>query len=256
MRGKEDIIRIRDLKKAYNMGEQTVWALNGVDLDISRGEFIAVMGSSGSGKSTLMHMVGCLDKPTAGSIFLDGECVSDLPGEQLAVVRNQQIGFVFQQFNLLGRTNAIENVMLPLFYSGINQDEWKTRAEDSLRLVGLADRTQHYPSQLSGGQQQRVAIARALVNQPLIILADEPTGALDTQTGLEIMRLFQRLNRDGKTVVVVTHEPDVASFATRHLTFRDGKLLSDSESHQVAVSEKLNELQTKSGRRKASGSIK
>ena len=255
MHRKDYIIHIRDLKKAYEMGEQTVWALNGVNLNISRGEFIAVMGPSGSGKSTLMHMLGCLDKPTIGSIFLDGKSVSDLPGEQLAMVRNQKIGFVFQQFNLLGRTNAIENVMLPLFYSGIHEGKWKARAADALELVGLADRAQHYPSQLSGGQQQRVAIARALVNEPLIILADEPTGALDSKTGLEIMRIFQRLNRDGKTVVVVTHEPDVAAVATRHLTFRDGKLLSDSQPHPLASSD-LNESQIKSARPKASGSIK
>ena len=223
----KNIIQVRDVKKAYDMGDQMIWALDGVTLDISRGEFVAVMGASGSGKSTLMNMFGCLDTPTAGDISINGEIVSHLPSDQLAKVRNQLIGFVFQQFNLLPRTSAIENVMLPLFYSEMEQDNWKPAALSCLRKVGLSNRCEHLPSQLSGGQQQRVAIARALVNEPLIILADEPTGALDTKTGLEIMELLQRLNRDGKTIVLVTHEPEIAAFASRHLIFRDGKLISD-----------------------------
>ena len=241
----KNIIQVRDVKKTYDMGDQTIWALDGVTLDISRGEFVAVMGASGSGKSTLMNMFGCLDAPTAGDISINGDIVSDLPSDQLAEVRNQLIGFVFQQFNLLPRTSAIENVMLPLFYSEMEQDNWKPAALSCLRKVGLSNRCEHLPSQLSGGQQQRVAIARALVNEPLIILADEPTGALDTKTGLEIMELLQRLNRDGKTIVLVTHEPDIAAFASRHLIFRDGKLISDKRRDRMDAGNELCQIRTK-----------
>ena len=235
----KNIIQVRDLKKAYDIGDQMIWALDGVTLDISRGEFVAVMGASGSGKSTLMNIFGCLDTPTTGDISINGEIVSHLPSDQLAKVRNQLIGFVFQQFNLLPRTSAIENVMLPLFYSEMEQDNWKPAALSCLRKVGLSNRCEHLPSQLSGGQQQRVAIARALVNEPLIILADEPTGALDTKTGLEIMELLQRLNRDGKTIVLVTHEPEIAAFAGRHLIFRDGKLISDKSWNLLDAGDEL-----------------
>ena len=224
---RENIIQVRGLKKAYDMGDQRIWALDGITLDIARGEFVAVMGPSGSGKSTLMNMFGCLDSPTVGDISINGEIVSNLSSHKLAEVRNKMIGFVFQQFNLLARTSAVENVMLPLFYSKLDKVHWKPRALSCLNKVGLADRTEHFPSQLSGGQQQRVAIARALVNEPPIILADEPTGALDTRTGRDIMELLQRLNTQGQTVVLVTHETDVAEYASRHLIVRDGKLISD-----------------------------
>ena len=227
MTTRENIIQVRGLKKAYDMGDQRIWALDGITLDIARGEFVAVMGPSGSGKSTLMNMFGCLDSPTVGDISINGEIVSNLSSHKLAEVRNKMIGFVFQQFNLLARTSAVENVMLPLFYSKLDKVHWKPRALSCLNKVGLADRTEHFPSQLSGGQQQRVAIARALVNEPPIILADEPTGALDTRTGRDIMELLQRLNTQGQTVVLVTHETDVAEYASRHLIVRDGKLISD-----------------------------
>ena len=227
MTTRENIIQVRGLKKAYDMGDQRIWALDGITLDIARGEFVAVMGPSGSGKSTLMNMFGCLDSPTVGDISINGEIVSNLSSHKLAEVRNKMIGFVFQQFNLLARTSAVENVMLPLFYSKLDKVHWKPRALSCLNKVGLADRTEHFPSQLSGGQQQRVAIARALVNEPPIILADEPTGALDTRTGRDIMELLQRLNTLGQTIILVTHETDVAEYASRHLTVRDGKLISD-----------------------------
>lgn len=215
------------LKKRYQMGDNEVWALNGVDIDIMQGEFVAVMGPSGSGKSTFMNMVGCLDTPSEGEVTINSEKVSTLSKEDLAKLRNRYIGFVFQQFNLLARTTAVDNVSLPLIYSGQPEDEWQTMAENRLQQVGLGERMDHHPAQLSGGQQQRVAIARALVNDPLVILADEPTGALDTQTGIEIMQLFQDLNDEGKTIVLVTHEPEVAAYAKRQLLFRDGKLVSD-----------------------------
>jgi putative ABC transport system ATP-binding protein len=198
-----------------------------VDVTIEPGEFVAVMGPSGSGKSTFMNMVGCLDQPTDGRLELNGEDVSRLNAEQLANIRNRNIGFVFQQFNLLPRTTAIDNVSLPLLYSKIPENEWQERAIARLKLVGLEARMDHHPSQLSGGQQQRVAIARALVNDPLMLLADEPTGALDTQTGQEIMNLFLSLNTEGKTIVLVTHEPEIAAFAKRQLHFRDGELVDD-----------------------------
>ena len=221
------LIEVRDLVKVYTMGETEVRALAGVSADIAEGEFIAVMGPSGSGKSTFMNMLGCLDQPTSGEIRLAGERVSQLAPDRLAQVRNRQIGFVFQHFNLLARTPAVENVELPLVYSGMQKKERLERALRMLERVGLAERAHHHPAQLSGGQQQRVAIARALVTDPLLILADEPTGALDSRTSLEILALFQSLNRQGMTVIVVTHESDVARFARRILRFRDGRIVSD-----------------------------
>jgi putative ABC transport system ATP-binding protein len=210
-----------------------------VSLDVASGQLTAVMGPSGSGKSTFMNVLGCLDRPTRGDYHLGGERVSELSGDQLAVVRNRQIGFVFQHFNLLARTPAVENVGLPLIYQGLSSAERQARSLEMLQMVGLKDRAHHHPSQLSGGQQQRVAIARALVTRPLLILADEPTGALDSHTSLEIMALFQQLNRQGMTVVVVTHEADVARFARRILRFRDGRLVSDEANRQVDASAEL-----------------
>lgn len=224
------IIASKGIEKHYQMGEQHVKALRGVDVDIYQGDFVAVMGPSGSGKSTFMNMLGCLDSPSAGQITLKGTDVTHLQAEALAAVRNRYIGFVFQQFNLLPRTSALDNVMLPLLYTDMRRAEAKQRAHACLELVGLASRRDHHPAQLSGGQQQRVAIARALVNRPALILADEPTGALDTETGLEIMALFQQLHKQGTTLVLVTHEPDIAAFASRQLVFRDGLLLSDKRS--------------------------
>ena len=221
------IIEAQGIRKAYHMGDNVVWALNGVDITIEPGEFVAVMGPSGSGKSTFMNLVGCLDQPSDGQLRLNGQDVSALNAEKLAKIRNQHIGFVFQQFNLLPRTTAIENVSLPLLYSTLPEHEWDERARRRLVQVGLGDRMDHHPSQLSGGQQQRVAIARALINDPLLLLADEPTGALDTHTGEEIMELFAALNDEGKTIVLVTHEPEIAAYAKRQLHFRDGELVGD-----------------------------
>lgn len=221
------LISVKQAKKIYQMGEEKVFALKGVDLQIEQGEFVAIMGSSGSGKSTMMNLLGCLDIATEGSIALDGIELSHLTKNELATIRNQRIGFVFQQFNLLPRTSALDNVTLPLLYSKVPESEWPKRAKLCLEQVGLGSRMDHHPSQLSGGQQQRVAIARALVNEPVMILADEPTGALDTQTGLDVMALFQRLNQQGKTIILVTHEPDIAEFAKRKLIFRDGELVAD-----------------------------
>ncbi len=221
------VIACRDVAKTYAMGGGVVQALRGVSLDIFAGEFVAVMGPSGSGKSTLMNLVGCLDTPSAGRVAIDGEDVSDLSPDQLSDIRSRRIGFVFQQFNLLRRTSALENVMMPLMYARRPVTDRAERAKRCLGMVGLGSRTDHFPSQLSGGQQQRVAIARALVNDPTLLLADEPTGALDTRTGMEILELFQRLNRQGITIVVVTHDPEVAAAASRVLTFRDGRLVSD-----------------------------
>jgi putative ABC transport system ATP-binding protein len=218
------LIRTRELAKVYRMGDNDVHALAGVSVDIGKGEFVAVTGPSGSGKSTFMNLLGCLDRPSGGEYRLGGKAVSAMDGDELARTRNRQIGFVFQHFNLLGRTSAVENVALPLVYAGMPKKERIDKAMQVLERVGLADRAHHHPAQLSGGQQQRVAIARALVSGPLLILADEPTGALDTRTSQEIMTLFQELNRQGMTLVLVTHEPEVARFARRVLHFRDGRL--------------------------------
>ncbi len=221
------LIETRDLVKEYVMGSNRVFALRSVSIAIAEGEFVAIMGASGSGKSTFMNMLGCLDSPTSGSYRLAGEDVSALSGDRLAAIRNQRIGFVFQQFNLLPRTTALDNVELPLLYSALPAAERRARALARLTEVGLEARLDHHPAQLSGGQQQRVAIARALVNNPSLILADEPTGALDSRTSIEIMALLQKLNRQGMTIVVVTHEPEIASFASRIISFRDGHVLAD-----------------------------
>ena len=225
------IIRTRDLQKEYAMGDTVVRALDGVSLDIAAGEMVAVMGPSGSGKSTFMNVLGCLDRPTRGHYELAGEPVETLSSDALASIRNRRVGFVFQQFNLLPRTSALENVELPLLYTGMPRAERHQRARRRLEQVGLGDRLDHHPRQLSGGQQQRVAIARALVNDPVLILADEPTGALDSRTSLEVMALLQQLNREGITVLLVTHEHDIADFAGRIIAFRDGRVVSDA-AHQ------------------------
>ncbi|MCU0508127.1 MAG: ABC transporter ATP-binding protein [Anaerolineae bacterium] len=218
------MIELKGVTKEYAMGTQTVHALRGVDLTIADGEFVAIMGPSGSGKSTLMNMIGCLDLPTAGTYHLDGVDVSDMSDDEQARVRNKHVGFVFQQFNLLARTPALKQVALPLMYAGVGRKERTERAAAALASVGLADRMDHRPDELSGGQQQRVAIARALATEPSIILADEPTGALDTQSGEEIMGIFETLNTQGKTVILVTHDPDVAARAHRIIRVRDGRV--------------------------------
>jgi putative ABC transport system ATP-binding protein len=222
------LIELSEVKKTYHMGDVDVHALRGVDLTIDAGEFIAVMGSSGSGKSTLMNIVGCLDRPTSGNYLLDGKEVSRMSRDQLADIRNRTLGFVFQSFNLLTRTSAVENVELPLLYQGVHTKERVQRSKEALERVGLGKRMDHHPSQLSGGQQQRVAIARAIVGRPKVILADEPTGNLDSRTSIEVMALFQQLGRDGITVVLVTHEPDIAEYAARVVVMRDGHVMSDT----------------------------
>ena len=222
------VIEIQDLVKDYRVGEMVVHVLKGISFGIERGDFVSIMGPSGSGKSTLMNILGCLDKPTSGTYTLDGISVGNLNRDQLAEIRNNKIGFVFQQFNLLARTSAAENVELPMMYTDAPARERRERAMKALLAVGLAGREEHQPSQLSGGQQQRVAIARSLVNDPSIILADEPTGALDSRTSIEIMAIFQRLNREkGITMIVVTHDPDVATYSNRSIHFKDGKLQLD-----------------------------
>jgi putative ABC transport system ATP-binding protein len=221
------LIAARDIVKTYQMGDQTVHALRGVSITIEAGEFVAIMGASGSGKSTLMNILGCLDQPTSGQYELAGEAVQSMRGDQLASIRNRRVGFVFQQFNLLARTSALENVELPMVYAGVSAKDRHSRAREALTRVGLAERMGHTPAELSGGQQQRVAIARALVNKPQLILADEPTGALDSQTSEDIMRLLTELNQQGITVVLVTHEHDVAAWARRRVVFKDGHVLED-----------------------------
>jgi putative ABC transport system ATP-binding protein len=221
------LIRIRDLVKVYGEAETRVVALAGVSLDVRAGEMVAVMGASGSGKSTLMNILGCLDRPTAGIYELAGEDVSRFGRDELAVIRNRRIGFVFQNFNLLARTSALENVELPLVYSSVKGGQIVERARQALARVGLADRGHHTPGQLSGGQQQRVAVARALVNEPALLLADEPTGNLDTTTSVEVMRMLQELNRSGMTILLITHEPDIARFSRRIIVLRDGCIVED-----------------------------
>jgi putative ABC transport system ATP-binding protein len=222
------VIRLERIHKTYHMGDIEVHALRGVSLEIRRGEFVAIMGPSGSGKSTMMNIIGCLDHPTRGQYFLENEDVSKVDKAGLADIRNRNIGFVFQSFNLVPRTSAVENVELPLIYAGVGASERLRRAREALKEVGLSDREKNMPNQLSGGQQQRVALARALVNNPSLILADEPTGALDTRTSVEMMEIFQRLNRERNlTVILVTHEPDIAQYADRIIQFRDGRIRRD-----------------------------
>ena len=218
-------VKLANISKVYKMGDNEVIALNGVYLDIAEGEFVAIMGPSGSGKSTLMNILGCLDTPTTGSYLLDNEEVANLSEDVLAKIRNKKIGFVFQNFNLLSRISALENVALPLVYAGVSKTERINRAQELLKMVGLADRQHHMPNELSGGQRQRVAIARALVNNPKIIMADEPTGNLDTKSSVEIMAMFKELYKQGKTIILVTHEPDIAENAKRIITVRDGKIV-------------------------------
>ena len=223
----QELISVHDLHKTYRMGDIEVPALRGINLAIARGEFVAIMGASGSGKSTLMNILGCLDRPTSGSYFLERQEVGALSPDAWAQIRNRKIGFVFQSFNLLARTSALENVELPLMYNGHGMRDRAQRAREALSLVGLGERLDHTPNQLSGGQQQRVAIARALINHPALILADEPTGNLDSQTSEEIMELLRNLNREGLTVILVTHEPDIAAHADRQIHFKDGKIVVD-----------------------------
>jgi putative ABC transport system ATP-binding protein len=222
------LLELHDVTRTYQMGDVEVHALKGVTLSVEKGEFVAIMGASGSGKSTMMNLIGCLDRPTSGRYLLDGHDVSTLSRAELAQTRNRTLGFVFQSFNLLARTSAHDNVELPLLYAGVKSKERRSRSQQALESVGLGDRADHLPSQLSGGQQQRVAIARALINQPRVLLADEPTGALDTTTSLEVMAILQKLGDSGITVVLVTHEQDIAAFARRVLVMRDGLLVSDT----------------------------
>ena len=241
------VIQLADIQKVYHTGEVDVHAVRGISLEVSSGEFVALMGASGSGKSTLMNIIGALDRPSSGSYLLDGLDVSTLDRDALAEVRNAKIGFVFQGFNLLSRTSALENVEMPMLYNRhrIPAHEQQTRALQALELVGLGERADHHPNQLSGGQQQRVAIARALVNRPTLLLADEPTGNLDTQTSIEIMGVFQKLNDQGITIVMVTHELDVARFTRRMVVLRDGKVVTDNPVQERSFAEKeLHQLRT------------
>lgn len=243
--GADAVIQVQDVHKYYDLGETRVHALRGVSLQIGSGEFVAIMGASGSGKSTFMNLLGCLDKPSSGSYCLEGVEVSTLSKKELATIRNRKIGFVFQGFNLLSRTTALENVELPTLYAHISKNEGEKRSREALQLVGLSDRMDHFPSQLSGGQQQRVAIARALVNRPSILLADEPTGNLDSRTSVEIMEVFQNLNDAGLTIVLVTHEHDISQFAKRTILFRDGKIRRDElVSNRPVAKEVLQSLPT------------
>ncbi|MGW8959218.1 ABC transporter ATP-binding protein [Paenibacillus sp. NPDC055715] len=221
------VIQIEDLKKVYQVGDQEIHALREVQLDIADGDFVAIMGPSGSGKSTMMNVIGCLDLPTSGQFYLDGYSILDAREDELAIIRNQKIGFVFQKFHLLPRATALDNVELPMIYAGISAKERRLRAIEALTRVGLGDRMNNKPNELSGGQQQRVSIARALVNNPVILLADEPTGSLDSKTSIEIMGIFQRLNDQGKTVVLVTHDQEIAEYAKRLIHFRDGQIEED-----------------------------
>jgi putative ABC transport system ATP-binding protein len=223
-----NVIEVQNITKHYSLGTQTVEALRGISFGIKQGEFIAIMGPSGSGKSTLMNIIGCLDSPTHGSYFLNQQEVSTLEGDELAGIRNKEIGFVFQNFHLLARNSALDNVMLPLKYAGVSKQEQIKRAKDALSQVGLESRMDHQPSELSGGQQQRVAIARALVNNPSILFADEPTGNLDSQTGHDVMQLFHNLHKQGQTIILITHENDVAAEAQRTIFIKDGLVESDS----------------------------
>ena len=225
----KEVIRLEDVYKIYRVGSQEVRALDGVSLSVSRNEYVAIMGPSGSGKSTLMNILGCLDSPDSGRYILNGTDVSEMDDGEMADVRNREIGFVFQSFNLLPRYNALENVALPMVYAGVPAGERRVKAAQALRSVGLEDRMDHRPNELSGGQRQRVALARALINSPSIILADEPTGNLDTHTSVEIMRLFDEIYRNGNTVIVVTHEEDIAAYAHRVIRLRDGRVESDTE---------------------------
>lgn len=234
------IIKIENIRRDFVVGSETVHALRGVSFEINQGEFVSIMGTSGSGKSTMLNILGCLDKPTSGEYYIDNIAVSELSKDQLSHIRNRKIGFVFQSYNLLPRTTAIENVELPLLYNNdIKKNERRERAIEALKLVGLEDRMMHMPNQLSGGQQQRVAIARALVSDPVIILADEATGNLDTRTSYEIMSLFQDLNAQGKTIAFVTHEPDIAQFTTRTIMLRDGKVIKDETVNTLSAKEFL-----------------
>lgn len=240
----KEIIKIEDLKRQFTMGSETVHALKGISFTIKEGEFVTIMGSSGSGKSTMLNILGCLDKPTSGNYEIDGVKVKDLSKNQLATIRNEKIGFIFQSYNLLARTSAIENVELPLLYnSKVTSEERRERAIKALEMVGLGERLHHTPSQLSGGQQQRVAIARSLVNNPVMILADEATGNLDTRTSYEIMTLFQELNEKGITITFVTHEPDIATFSSRTIVLKDGNILQDYNNQKVqSAAEQLAKL--------------
>ena len=224
---KESVIVLENIVKTYSMGDSSFNALDGINLSIEKGSFVAIMGPSGSGKSTMMNIIGCLDRPTSGAYWLDGQQVAELSDDELALVRNEKIGFVFQNFNLLPRMNALHNVALPLIYAGIPLAERLKRAEKALIAVGLGDRIQHKPNEMSGGQRQRVAIARAMVNEPAILMADEPTGNLDTKSGDEVMRLFTAIHEQGRTVILVTHEPEIAAYTERTLVMRDGKIVQD-----------------------------